>query len=349
MTHIRIVFYAFACAAVMASASVADNVYVSRHAAKILPHNITTIVSPDSGELRILNRGEGRLPVDTHLALVNEDKLLIEEREAELSIRQQRQERDKAVQALRKQKEELLFLQKLPPERRAFAQERLKTTVDERVMTFIDEEIAIADERFRLAEERTRKSAQRMREASTLRMPYDGRLQYHIPLPEEEDMKITIPASTPIATVIDDSAFYVVLAATDPSWSKLEHERLQLVVNLGGGETLKAHWHHQKVDKGERGESLFYYFILPDSDRDKAFALLGANIVAELFYRKESDWIYISKARLAREAGERTIETWEQLVDTLRPGYSIVFIGETHLCLRKTDERAALPAPVPAS
>ena len=37
----------------------------------------------------------------------------------------------------------------------------------------------------------------------------------------------------------------------------------------------------------------------------------------------------------AAQAGKQPFETWEELVATLRPNYRILFVGETHVCLKK--------------
>ena len=71
--------------------------------------------------------------------------------------------------------------------------------------------------------------------------------------------------------------------------------------------------------------------------RGRVWPQVGANLVAHLRYRADADDVYVSKAVLAREAGERRFESWEELLTALRPGHSIVFNGETHLCIRKID------------
>ncbi len=334
---------------VLGFADAGQDVYVSRHAARILPARIVSIPAPEAGEIKVHSFGKGRVEAGTLLAVLNEELLALEEEEGRLALRQQQIERDKALYKLQKHKEELEFLQKLPKERRAYAEERMQAQPDERMLAALDEEMELLHQRFRLAEAKAEQALNKKRQLCTLHMPFTGRLQYHIPLPEKEGDTVPVTTSVPVVTIVDDSAFYVVLTATDPTWSKLEHERLHLSIDLGSGDKLCARWHHQKVDKGERGEALFYYFLVPEAEKEKAFSLIGSNIVAELFLSAEEDWLYEKKAALAMEAGSTPIETWEKLIETLRPQHDIVFIGETHICLKKKDERAALPAPVPAS
>ena len=66
---------------------------------------------------------------------------------------------------------------------------------------------------------------------------------------------------------------------------------------------------------------------------------MGANLVAELHYKpaEGENLQNVHKAELAAEAGNTTYETWAELVAALRPGFEILFIGETHICLRKID------------
>ena len=117
----------------------------------------------------------------------------------------------------------------------------------------------------------------------------------------------------------------------------MDASRLSVLLEMGGGRTLSAPWSHSKVQKGDRGENMVYYFTVPDKMRGRVWSLVGANLVAHLRYRPEEGSVYVSKAELAQEAGERRFESWEELLAALRPGYAIVFNGETHLCLRKID------------
>ncbi len=349
LRHFHTLFFALGSGLVVTHALAGQELYVSRHAARILPARIVNIPVPEAGEIRIHCFGEGRVNAGTLLAVLNEENLAMEEQELEITLMQQRLERDKVLYKLQKHKEELEFLQKLPNERRAYAAERMQAQPDERMLASLDEEMELLHRRFRIAEAKARQTLNKKRQLCTLHMPFTGRLQYHITLPEKEGGTVPVTSSTPVVTIVDDSAFYVVLPATDPAWSKLEHERLHLSIDLGSGEKLCASWHHQKVDKGERGEALFYYFLVPEAEKEKAFSLIGSNIVAELFLSAEPDWLYEKKTALAMEAGSSPIETWEKLIEALRPQHDIVFIGETHICMKKKDEREALPAPVPAS
>ncbi len=334
------------CAAALASAHADVPRYVSRHAAKILPHRLLMLSCPEDGEITFHSFGQGRIAKGTLLATINDELLAIQEREMEIVIRKRRIEHDEAVQKLRKSREEVEYLQGLPPQKRGFAQSQLKIQVDADALALLDSKIAVLEDTLRLSEDKLRQAARKKREACTLRMPFDGRLQYHLPLPEKEGESLPLPSSVPVATVIDDSCFYLVFAATNPALSKLESSRLRISIDLGGGDILEADWHHSRVEKGEREETLFYYFLLPEQYNERAFSLLGAHLVAELAYLCPESWLYISKIDLALEAGESPIESWEKFIDTHRPGYKLVFVGETHLCLRKDDEckAAALPA-----
>lgn len=141
----------------------------------------------------------------------------------------------------------------------------------------------------------------------------------------------------PLLTAVDDGQLYVAVTPQEAEVVKLPPERLLLKLDLGGGKFLEAAWHHKKVEQRNRQETLVYYFALAEPDRAQAWEMVGANTVAELHYlaAEGEDLLYLHKHELTREAGERSFESWEELVAALRPGYEIVFTGETHICLRK--------------
>jgi hypothetical protein len=150
--------------------------------------------------------------------------------------------------------------------------------------------------------------------------------------PVEEEVK---KAVEPV--VVDDSMLYIAITPEESSIVKLPPEQLQLRLELGGGRSICAPWHHKKVEMRNRKESLVYYFAIAEEDREQAWEQVGANLVAELRFSaaEHEELLSIHKAELAAQAGKQPFETWEELVATLRPHYHILFVGETHICLKK--------------
>lgn len=65
------------------------------------------------------------------------------------------------------------------------------------------------------------------------------------------------------------------------------------------------------MEERNNRETLVYYFVLSEQDREKAWELIGAHTIAELHYTAtaEEQVQYLLKLNLAEEAGERPFET----------------------------------------
>ena len=227
----------------------------------------------------------------------------------------------------------------------------MKVKADARARDLLQRRIAALGEQTRIANEKLRLAYERSRALRELRMPYDGVVQYHIPLPEKEGMCVPVAASAPVLTVADDSTLYIAVALADPELAKLEATRFSVSLEQGGAR-IRADYAFRRIEKQGQNEQPVYYFAVPPQQKEAAWALVGANLVAELFYRSENAWTYESKAGLAREAGERSFTSWAELLAELRPGRTLVFCGETHLCLKpaaEADEASEPPPPQPAA
>lgn len=306
--------------------------YISRHPAKVVPRRVLPITPDMSGEVEVVYRGGSKAVKDTLLLRINPDELALDEKELRLQIERNNLSAETEVLQLMRQKEELEFITKLPPERRMYVVQHLKTDVDERALALLERKIAATRNNAQLSNERLQNAFEKKRKLREITMPFDGRIQYHLAIPED-GQKTLVSSNGPVVTIADDSLLYVVINMTDPALARLDTSRLYVSLKMGSGRTLTAPWSHSKVQKGDRGENMVYYFTVPDEIRERVWPLVGANLVAHLYYQAEPDSIYVSKAELAREAGGRRFESWEELLATLLPGYTIVFNGETHLCL----------------
>lgn len=306
--------------------------FISRHPAKIVPRRVLPITPDMPGEAEIVYRGGELARKGTLLLRINPDELALDEQELHLQLERNNLAAETEILQLVRQKEELEFITKLPPERRMYIAQHLKNNVDKRALELIERKIEAIRQNASLSNERLQKAFDKKRKLREITMPFDGRIQYHIALPEE-GQKALVGSNGPVVTIADDSRLYIIINMTDPALARLDASRLHVMLKMSGGNTLHAPWSHSKVQKGERGETMVYYFTVPDNMREQAWLLVGANLVARLNYMADSRAIYVSKADLAREAGEHRFESWEELLAALRPGYAIVFNGETHLCL----------------
>lgn len=312
--------------------------YISRHPAKVVPRRVLPITPDMSGEVEVVYRGGSKAPKDTLLLRVNPDELALDEKELHLQIERNNLAAETEVLQLMRQKEELEFITKIPPERRVYVVQHLKANVDERALALLGRKIAATRENAKLNNERLQKAFEKKRKLREITMPFDGRIQYHLAIPEE-GQRTLVGSNGPVVTIADDSMLYIVINMTDPALARLDTSRLHISLKMGNGRTLTAPWSHSKVQKGDRGENMVYYFTVPEDERERVWPLVGANLVAHLYYQAEADSIYISKAELARQAGASRFESWEELLAALLPGYTIVFNGETHLCLIRQEAK----------
>ena len=306
---------------------------VTRVMAKVVPEQVIALAAQESGEVELSKPGDGRAKAGELLARVNPEELELEAAELELQIAKEKLESENEILRLTREKEEMEFVTALPEEKRLYVAQRMEVKADERALALLEQKIELVRKRMHLNEQKLRSAFERKAALRDVRMPFDGRVQYHISAPRE-GKRAAVTAGTPLLTVADDSALYVAVAMQDPSLVQLEPERLSVRLAAGGEEGIQAAWHHKRVEKEGREEALIYYYKVPEEARERAWALLGANTVAEIWCRGEASWRYEPKAELAQEAGERPFESWEELVAALRPGYAIVYSGETHLALR---------------
>jgi len=311
----------------------AEELFVSRHAAKVLPKAMLVLPAESAGELEVCHLGGKNVPEGTLLARLNPEALALEEAEFHQQVERNNLEAEGNILKLRRELEELDFITGLDAAQRPFVEEKMKVKADARARDLLRRRIAAIEEQTRIANEKLRLAYERTRALRELRMPYNGVVQYHIPLPEKEGMCVPVAASTPILTVADDSTLYIAVVLADPELAKLDATRFS--VSLSKGEdNIRAPYAFRRIEKQGQNEQPVYYFAVLPEQKEMAWALVGANLVAELFYRSENAWTYEAKADLAREAGLRSFSTWAELLAELRPGYTLVFCGETHLCLK---------------
>lgn len=317
--------------------SATDTHYISRYAAAVVPQQMLTVPLSEPGVVEFCHKGEGRVEKGTLLVRVNAAELALEEAELKNQQRQNKATAEESLLKLRRQKEELEFIMAQPAGRRQFMEARFKTQADERALALLNEQIAVQEERVRISNEKLQQAFDKKKETREVRMPFSGRVQFHINPPAGEERTMPVAQTGPLLTAVDDGQLYVAVTPQEAEVVKLPPERLLLKLDLGGGKFLEAAWHHKKVEQRNRQETLVYYFALAEPDRAQAWEMVGANTVAELHYlaAEGEDLLYLHKHELTREAGERSFESWEELVAALRPGYEIVFTGETHICLRK--------------
>ena len=311
--------------------------YIGRYPAAVVPKRMLTVPLNKPGMVEFCYTETDRVSKGTLLVKINPEELALQEAEM---LNQQKQNNVKDAEALlqlRRQKEELEFIMAQPASSRKFMESRFRTQADQRALDLLNERIAVQEEATRIANAKLQRAFDKVKEEQLISMPFDGRVQYHVSPGEGDEKSLLVTQTGPLLTVVDDSMLYIAITPEESSIVKLPPEQLQLRIELGGGLSLCAPWHHKKVEMRNRKESLVYYFAIPTDDREQAWEQVGANLVAELHYSaaEGEELLSVHKAELAAQADKRPFETWEELVAALLPDYRILFVGETHICLKK--------------
>ncbi len=333
----RILNYTLALLMSLSAELMGEDYYVTRYAAAVVPHRMLTVPLREIGQVEFCHRGDGRVSKGTLLVKLNAEELALQEAELRNQQRQNKVKAEESLLQLRRKKEELEFIMAQPRERRKFMETRFRTQADSRALALLCEQIAVQEEALRLANEKLQRAFDKEQESRLICMPFDGRVQYHITPGDEDENVLLVTQLGPLLTAVDDSMLYIAVTPEETEIVKLAPNTLHLRLDLGGGEYIRANWHHKKVEQNGRKETLVYYFAVAAQDKERAWSLVGANTIGELFYTpsENEDLLYVRKTELAAEAGTTPYETWEELIAAVRPDFELVFTGETHLCLKK--------------
>ncbi|MBQ2379920.1 MAG: hypothetical protein II295_05950 [Akkermansia sp.] len=330
-------FYRIAASLLLSTLPVmAEAIEVGRFAAKIVPERISVLTLPDRGTITDLVKPEGRIQAGTVVAVLNKQRTQEAHEDMELQIARERLNKRDEVQKLRNQRRKVQFYNSLSPAERRFntdftpEETPTKTTLQD-----IDERIALLEKELATMERRKRNEFAIKHDPLTLRMPFTGRLQYNITLPEDlsKPFEHTENVRT-FATACDDSAFSITITVSESNLSLLDEKKFGISVKLPGDKKLTGTYSHRRVERANSGgDMLVYFFRLPKEDSDTAYNMLGSNTMAVLTYDAGDGVLHVSKAELVAHPRAAECENWEQLIRIAHPGYSILLIGQREIVL----------------
>lgn len=316
----------------------AQPVLVGSHPAKIVPEQATTLTL-ERGMVSDLADPSRRIERGTVVARVNKDKVEREREEMELQISKEKISKRDEIRKLESQRDKLRFyFNSLSPEERKYAKdvggEDMQPSKES--LADIEERISLLQKELERMPERKREEFEHTHEAKTLKMPYTGRLQYNITLPDdrEKPFEYTASGSQPFATVCDDSAFYITINLSQTELTQLPPERFAAEVALPDGKKLSGTYDHRRVEHNGSTDMLVYFFLLQPQDFDTAYSMLGSNAKASLTFETGEGVRIENKAQLLNRPEAAESENWEELVERLYPDYNIVLIAERHIVLR---------------
>ncbi len=317
----------------------AESVLVAKLPAKIVPEQLSVLTLPDRGTVTDLV-AEGHVAAGTTIAVLNKQRMEEEREDMEFTLIKERLNCRDELRKLQKQREELVFYLSLTAEERKFAAEASKNGQEpeqQESLADIDERITLAKRELATMEKRKRDEFERSHEKQTLRMPFNGRLQYNISLPEDITKPFEINGLVQtFATACDDSSYYVTISIARSDLSLLPEKKFSVRVPLPEGRELVGQYAFRRVERSMNsgGDMLVYFFRLPKEDHETAFGMLGSNTSAQLFFEVDGQVERVSKGQLAAHPEAATCESWEELVGRVYPGAVVVIVAERDVVIR---------------
>ncbi len=311
-------------------------VQVGRYSAKIVPERVSVLTIPDAGIVSDLASAEGRLEAGTVIAILDKERTAENREDMELQIARERINKRDEIQKLRNQRRKVEFYNSLSTDERRFNSDfKGDDQPGSNTLQDIDERISLLERELKTVERRKRKEFDEKHDKLTLRMPFRGRLQYNITLPEDTSKPFEYTETVrSFATVCDDSAFYISISISDSNISLLDEKCFSATVKLPGEKQLTGTYSHRRVERNPNGgDMLVYFFRLPESEHETAYNMLGSNTNAELIYETGGETLHIAKTELVMHPKASECETWEQLIRLTHPEYKILLIGRRELVL----------------
>lgn len=317
----------------------AEIVTIGKFPAKIVPEQVATLSFQGKGLVTdIVYDVSNRLEKGTVVGIMDKEKMMEAKEDIELQIARDRFTKRDEMRKIKLQRQKLSFYLNLSPAERKYAKDMRPEEGEDSSLEEIDERMALLSKELSTMERRKRMEYETKYEQNTLRMPFDGRLQYHFPMPEEpgQPFEYAQGGLRPFATVCDDSAFYITLNISDTDLSLLPEERFSVQINMPTGEQLRGVYAFRRVEKNNNGgDMLVYFFKLPEEAHETAYNMLGSNANAILLYSTEDDVQAVSKLSLLTHPAAPECEDWRQLVAQAYPGSSVVIVTERDVLIRK--------------
>ncbi len=328
----------------------AEPVLVGKLPAKIVPEQLSVLSLSEAGTVTDI-APEGHLNKGDVIAVLNKDITAAEREEMEFQLARDRLAgRDELRQLLQK-REKLLFYFNLSEGERKYAASELEEGVPptRESLRDIDERIALVQRDLDTMEKRRRDKFEREHDKHTLRMPFNGRLQYNINLPEERDKPFELVGLVQtFATACDDSSYYVTVSISSSDLSLLPERKFSVSVDLPEGRKLVGSYAYRRVERNRNGgDVLIYFFRLPAEDAETAYGMLGSNTTASLFYEVDGTVERISKAKLAAHPEAGSCESWAELFEIACPGAVVVVVAERDIIIRHAEKPAGQQAAEP--
>ena len=316
----------------------AEQVGIGTYPAKIVPEQVAVLTLTERGVVTDFADPNTRLEQGTVVAMVNKEKLAQEREDMELQLARERINKKDELRKLEAEKRRIVFYLNLTDDERKFAGDFLAadgSAPTHESLADLAERMDLLKRELSTIERRKRSEWEAKSEASTLKMPFTGRLQYNITLPQDKSKPFENTGMVQsFATACDDSAYYITLNINASELTQLPAENFYAEVKLPANRKLIGTYAFRRVEKsGSSGDMLVYFFKLPTEEHETAHSMLGSNARATLIYEAGEGVKRVSKAELAMHPGAANCENWEELVAVAHPGHYVVLIAERDIII----------------
>ena len=334
--HLRIP--AFLLSVVLCAPVVAEQVSLGIQPAKIVPEQVAVLSLSERGVVTDFADATARLEQGAIIARVNKEKLEQEKEDMELQLARERINKKDELRKLEAEKRRIQFYLNLTEAERKYATDLVPTqgeTPTHESLADLAERMDLLQRELSTIERRKRADWQAKVENNTLKMPFTGRLQYNVNLPQDKSKPFENTGMVQaFATVCDDSAYYITLGIGRGELTQLPPENFRAEVSLPGNRKLEGTYAFRRVERANNGgDMLVYFFKLPQEDHETAHSMMGSNARAKLIYEAGEGVQRVSKTTLAAHPEAAHCENWEELVAVAHPGYHIVIIAERDIII----------------
>lgn len=311
-----------------------EPVFVGQFPSKIVPKQIQLLNLPEKSVISDLAHA-GKLKKDSVIARLNADEIAEEKVDLELKILRDKITKTDALRDLEKKKRELEFYLSLNSKEREYETALYKSddVPPEQAIKDLEDRIDLAKKELERSAYTMRRDFEKKEKNSVLIMPFDGRLQYHITLPDD----ISIPFEcTPIqqfATLCDDDAFYITIGITQTDLTQLPAEQFSVTIALPAGKELKGTYEFRRVERNGNSDMLVYYFRVPADDHETAFDMIGTTGKARLYFEGAGEITRLSKAQLSIDPRAQNAEDWSDLIEQVYPDYNILLEADKDILI----------------
>lgn len=315
-------------------------ILVGEYPAKILPHQVRLLAMAKKGMISDLAPA-GSLKKGQIIAYIDKEDVLDDKKDMELTILRNRMKHLDTVRDLELEERQLEFYLSLSNKEREYEKEIYSSNNirPEEAIKDLKQRIDLEKQDAVRTEYTQRRQFKEKEELSTFVMPFDGRIQYHVTLPDDLSKPFECEPIQQFATICDDSAFYITLNISDAALSQLPVQYFSASIELPAGKSLEGSFDFRRVERVSNGDMLVYYFRVAEEDKETAFSLLGTTAKAKLYYKCSANVKRVNKAELSTSRHAEESEDWQDVIKKMYPDYNVLLeAGKDILILPKGEE-----------